>query len=99
MESLDGNVILGIVGAAFSFLTVIATGIFKLLSKTGKATDAAIEANETAARAESNTSAISNGFADRVVGKLEAIDRRTANIEEAFRKHLEWHLDKDVWKG
>lgn len=62
----------------------------------------AIKAHESAAQATSNTQNVSNGFVSRVDRKLDRIQETadTTNLalrktEEALRKHLEWHLERE----
>ncbi len=42
-----------------------------------------------------NTKNVGNGFASRVLGKLERIYEKVDALEEAHTKHLEWHLERD----
>lgn len=62
----------------------------------------AIKAHESATAAQENTTNVSNGFARRMDNKLDRViesveDTRDAlrTTEEALRKHLEWHLEKE----
>lgn len=53
------------------------------------------KAHESAEKAQTNTANLSNGFASKVLGKLERIHQSQQATEEAFRKHLQWHLEND----
>lgn len=61
-----------------------------------------VKASESASKAVANTANVSNGFArrmdtklDRVIESLQATNNALQKQEEAFRAHLEWHLDKE----
>lgn len=65
-----------------------------------KANKSATQANQSATAAESNTQSVSNGFAAGVVRRLERIEQQNnrceiqnAEISNALRAHMEWHLN------
>lgn len=106
-QIINGN---GISGVALAFFTVmipllitIVSGVFALMSQqrkannaAGKAADKADIAAANSSKAAANTQSISNGFADRVDGKLDRIIYRQDTMEKAIQKHLEWHLDSQA---
>ena len=97
----------GISGVALAFFTALlgaisATiiGVFQIRNKVANSEQATVEAREEAKQARKNTSAISNGFASGIDGKLDRIlDQQDSLMERqnafsaALRKHLEWHID------
>lgn len=62
----------------------------------------AVQARESADKAQENTTNVSNGFANRVDRKLDGIivalqatNESLRKQEEAHRAHLEWHLERE----
>lgn len=64
----------------------------KTLSERTKS--AADKAAESASAAQANTVNISNGFASRVLGRLDSIYREQQAQGAALREHLQWHLER-----
>lgn len=82
--------VLGILGqqlsqkAALKRLEIEAKAAKSEASKAAKSTETVIE----------NTASISNGFAGKVVARLDAIIAEQDRQGDAIRKHLEWHLER-----
>lgn len=103
----------GISGIGLAFFTALLgavsatiVGIFQVKNKVSNAEQATVEAREEATQARKNTSAISNGFASGIDGKLDRIlDQQDSLMERqnafsaALRKHLEWHIDHSSSEG
>ncbi len=58
---------------------------------------------DVAQKAVDNTTNVSNGFVGRMDRKLDVITNiqyemaeSQAELQKAFREHLEWHLDKEA---
>lgn len=90
----------------WAFFTAISLGIIGLIAQQLAAKKAANEAKieasksaESAATAAANTSNISNGFAGKVDRKLDRIIREQDSLSNAFREHLEWHLNNSKEKS
>jgi hypothetical protein len=90
---------------AWAFFTAILTlcaGIFTLLIRNRHelkmAKLSAEKAQEAAEKAQSNTANVSNGFADRMDRKLNAIALAIGELDKDFRDHLEWHLNNSTQK-
>lgn len=103
-------------GPAWAFFTGISLALIGLIAQQLKARsdlkqlkatserveDEAIKAHESAAKAQTNTTNVSNGFVgrmdknfDRVLNAIEEIRRAQGKTEEALREHIEWHLEKE----
>lgn len=91
---------------AWAFFSTLTVGVLAIIgqqlkarsdlrrnqAETERAKVAANKAAESAAQAEKNTSAISNGFAGRVDSKLDRIFEAQQSTDKALREHLDWHL-------
>lgn len=89
----------------WAFFTAISLALIGVLaqqiSAKRTANDAKIEAAKAAKnsqKAQANTEALSNGFAESVGTKLDRIQRSQDSLGKAFREHLEWHLDNSARK-
>lgn len=49
---------------------------------------------DEAKKAVENTANTSNGFANTVQTSLRRIEENQSKMNDAFREHLEWHLEK-----
>lgn len=100
----------------WAFLTGISLAVLAIISQQLKAKsdlkqmkmhsevaqNEASKAHKSAAEAQQNTASIANGFASRVLGKLERIhetqqetDKAIRSIARSQREHLQWHLERD----
>lgn len=93
-------------GPAWAFFTAITIALIGVLQQQLKqreetkrireelrgAAKAANQASESAAQAQENTKNVSNGFANRVDRKLDAIAESQDELGKALRDHFEWHL-------
>lgn len=93
---------------AWAFFTAITLAVIGILGQqlSQKAALKRLEIEAKAAKSEAskaaestqtvieNTSSISNGFAGRVVAKLDDIRSEQDRQGDALRKHLEWHLER-----
>lgn len=82
--------------AMWSFLTAISLGLLALMGQQISAKREAKAAHVEATKAQENTANLSNGFASGVDSKLTRIIDKQDKLNDAFREHLEWHLDKDT---
>jgi len=85
----------------FGFLSVIANGVFKSRSEAREARDEAVKARQGISTVKANTQAFTDGFPDRMDGKLdqlikwaERVESRLGKVETSVTKHLEWHIDE-----
>jgi hypothetical protein len=103
-DLLDSNAV-GVIGAALvtaffgllSTVTVIVVGR-RNRSDTKGLQDVVQQASDNAEQAVTNTHSVSNGFAGRMDSKLDAITASQQNLQNAFREHLAWHLNKETPK-
>ena len=83
--------------ALFTFLGIIAKGVFSTRSMAGDARNEASKAMESITTIEENT----DGFPQRVDSRLSAIlnstarlESRLANVEHIVGSHLTWHIER-----
>jgi hypothetical protein len=85
--------------AFFTAITLALIGIFGqqiAARRTAKETkDEVTKAVESASAAQENTVNVSDGFAQRMDRKLDAITKQQHETNAALRRHLEWHIDKE----
>jgi hypothetical protein len=81
--------------AMFAAIGGMARWIYQLIRKADDAKEAADLAAEEAKKTQNNTAGLANGFAGSVGAKLDSILAKQDRLEEAFRGHLEHHLEHD----
>lgn len=85
--------------AFFTAITLALIGILQQVITTKReARQAKVIASEThkcAEEAASNTVNVSNGFTSRMDRKLDTIHVMVQETNDALRKHLEWHLERE----
>jgi hypothetical protein len=82
----------------FTFLGIIAKGVFDTRKTARQAQNEASSANQSAKKAQANTDTVANGFTGKVVTKLTSIESKIDDNSRALREHLEWHLDREAPK-
>jgi cbb3-type cytochrome oxidase subunit 3 len=92
----------GISAVALAFFTALFGAIgavfvqgIQAKQKAEEAKHAALETKQEAEQAKLNTESIANGFAGNVDRKLNQIITEQKEMGKAFRKHLEWHLNRE----
>lgn len=92
----------------WTFFGILTTGVLTLIGQQiaarRTAAEAKVKAAEAAAnskKAQENTQALSNGFADstssslnRIIRSQDELRRGQEDLGKALREHLEWHLDR-----
>lgn len=89
-------------GYALSLFGLIITGMVTLIIGLYKARTEVKQARDEASKAKENTTNISNGFASgvdrkltRIIDAVSRLDETQEATNQAVRKHLEWHLEKE----
>lgn len=107
MNLADGLVASGGPSApVWAFFTAISVALLAVIGQQISARKAANEAKIASAKAaenslaaKENTANISNGFAGSVGNKLDRIISEQIKLSDAFRDHLEWHVNNPPQKG
>ena len=77
---------------ALGFFSVIIGGLSAVWIETIKARRRASEAKEVASATLANTESTGNGFAQKVLDRLERIETTQRRFEDGLLSHLEYHL-------
>ncbi len=99
----------GISEVGFAFFTALLTLVamlIRMVSENRKetrntreavdnASQAALEAKESAEQTVANTRNVSNGFARNVLDELRKLNAGQEKLAASFTKHLEWHLEQE----
>jgi gas vesicle protein len=105
-DLLDPNAV-GVITAAgvTGVLGLLTTVAVSMLNRTKAIRNVAQQAADSAETAVHNTDNISNGFVSRMDRKLdhiseaqESLHKGQASLEQAFRTHLEWHINQEAQK-